>query len=95
MPDFMIDEYGLSINLTLVQLGATFSLVGATVAMIFIKPDGTKVDKTPTVTNAAAGQLTYTIEDGLLDMVGDWSCRITVTKTGSRSKARFRFSVGE
>lgn len=44
------------------------------------KPDGTILTKTASfVTNGTDGKLRYTIESGVLDVIGGWSVRAKIT----------------
>lgn len=53
-------------------LDAVWDLTTATVTLIFVKPDGTLVTKTASITNGPKGLAQYTTTTTDLDTVGDW-----------------------
>lgn len=66
---------------TLTKDGAVWDLTGATVQLLFKKPDATTVTKTATILSAAAGQVYYDSAAADLDQAGNWtrSWKVTIS----------------
>ena len=54
-----------------------------TTEIIFEKPDGTAVTKDASITDAAAGEITYVSEAGVLTPSGDWRLQGHVAHSGN------------
>jgi hypothetical protein len=57
-----------------------WNLTGATVSLIFTRPDRTTFTKSMDVTSASGGIAEYTTDDDDLDMEGTWFVQIRVRK---------------
>jgi uncharacterized protein YfaS (alpha-2-macroglobulin family) len=93
-----LNDFGIDIFLTVTDQDCAAVSVVATTAreFEFRKPDGTLVTKTAVfVTDGSDGRLKYTIESGLLNMVGTWSVRVKLTNGASAvyRGAEVQFSV--
>jgi len=82
-----LNDFGVDITLTVIdQDCAPVSLVSSTVRQFeLVKPDGTVVTKTAVfVTDGSDGQLKYTVETGVLDVLGTWGVRAKITEGASK-----------
>lgn len=53
--------------------GVVWDLTGATVSVIFERPDETEFTRVATITDAANGLASYTNPAGELDVIGTWT----------------------
>lgn len=85
MSGITVDDFGYSIQLTIVQDGTAQDISSYTTRrFVFVAPDDIETTKTATfATDGTDGVLTYTVEEGFIDQVGIWSVYAQILKTGS------------
>lgn len=94
MADLVVGDYGITIEVSLTRGGAAYSLEGATVALLFFRPDGTTIEKTPTIPDPESdGKVQYAIEEEFLNMAGVWEGDVQVVKSGIHTTGKFKFRV--
>lgn len=94
--DIHVDDYGWVGKLTLQQDGTAIDISSYTTRQfIFKAPSGTATTKTATFdTDGTDGVLKYTVEDGLIDEVGNWRVQARIAKSGVElTSADLRFVV--
>lgn len=91
-----VDDFGWVAKLRIVQDETPVDISGYTTRLIiFVKPDGTEVEKTATFsTDGTDGYLQYTVEDGVIDVRGSWKVRARVSHASAELTSNYvRFDV--
>jgi hypothetical protein len=97
MADIFVGDYGIPLEVTITVNGQAHDISNATQkGLTFKKPDGSSVSKTPTFkTDGTDGILSYTFEQGVLDMTGKWKFQAyVVTPTSGRHTEHGEIDVG-
>lgn len=81
-----VSDFGWEGRLRALQNGIVVDISSyTTLQFIFRKPDGTTVAKPASfLTDGSDGILTYTVEAGLIDVVGSWYVQARLSKTGAQ-----------
>jgi hypothetical protein len=75
-----VGDVGTSLRATIYDGSSIFSLSSATVSVVLVKPDGTKVTKAGSlVTDGTDGLVEYITVSGDLDQAGIWEIQAIVT----------------
>lgn len=77
-----VNDFGIDITITVTRDCVPVDISGATQTDILLtKPDGTVLTKSASfVTDGTDGQIKYTVESGVLDVVGTWKARGLITE---------------
>ncbi len=88
--DIYVEDYGFSLQATIRQDGVALDISDFTdFVFVFVKPNGMTVQKTAAlVTDGTDGKISYTVEDGLLDLAGNWRVYGRVSAGGAESTSR-------